>query len=86
MAKKDGFSAIIGLTFQKGCLYNNQVIAKLAKSLGNLEVKLERIPAFHGFWNEKRILTHFRRTLISHRLYGVGKSYAMRGFKLRIYS
>jgi len=27
---------------------------------------------FHGFWNEKRILTHFRRTLISRRIYGVG--------------
>ena len=73
-------------TFYFKNFLQKQVIAKLAKSLGNLEVKLERIPAFHGFWNEKRILTHFRRTLISHRLYGVGKSYAMRGFKLRMYS
>ena len=59
---------------------------KLAKFLSNLEVKQERMLAFHGFWNGKRSLTHFRRTLISHRLYGVGKPYAMRGFKLRIYS
>lgn len=63
-----------------------QVIAKLAKFLSDLEANQERMLAFHGLWNEKRILTHFRRTLISHRLYGVGKSYAMRGFKLRMYS
>lgn len=55
---------------------------KLAKFLSNFEEKQERMLAFHGFGDEKRILTHFRRTLTSHRHYGVGKSYAMRGFKL----
>jgi len=36
--------------------------------------------------DEMWITKHFRRTLISHRFYGVGKSYAMKGFKLRRYS
>lgn len=63
-----------------------QVIAKLAKLVRNLEPKQGRIRAEHEFWNEKWITGHFRRTLIRLRLYGVGKSYAMSGFKLRMYS
>lgn len=38
------------------------------------------------FWNEKWITGYFRRTLISYLLYESGKSYAMSGFKLRMYS
>lgn len=36
--------------------------------------------------NEIWITGLFRRTLISLRFYGVGKSFAMSGFKLRMYS
>ena len=52
----------------------------------NLEPKQGRIRAEHEFWNEKWITGYFRRILISYRLYESGKSYAMSGFKLRMYS
>ena len=52
----------------------------------NLELKQGRIRAEHEFWNEKWITGYFRHTLIGYRFYEVGKSYAMRGFKLRMYS
>lgn len=52
----------------------------------NLELKQGRIRAKHEFKDNKWISASFRRTLISLRLYEVGKSYAMRGFKLRMYS
>ena len=38
-----------------------------------------------GDRNKKWITGHFRRTLISPRLYGVGKSQAMKDFKLLMY-
>ena len=63
-----------------------QIIAKLAKLGRNLEPKQRRLRVEHEFWNEKWIIGHFRRTLISYRLYESGKSYAMSGFKLRMYS
>lgn len=66
--------------------YTKQIIAKLAKFVRNFEPKQGRIRAEHESWNEKRITRHCRRTLISYRLYEGGKSYAMSGFKLRMYS
>lgn len=51
-----------------------QVIAKLVELVRNLEPKRGRIRAEHEFWNEKWIIRHFRRTLISYRLYESGKS------------
>ena len=63
-----------------------QVIAKLAKLVRNLEPKKGWIRAEHESLNKKWITGHFRRTLINLRLYGVGRSYAMSGFKLRMYS
>ena len=51
-----------------------QVIAKLAVLVRNLEPKQGRIRAEHDFWNEKWIIGHFRRTLISYGLYESGKS------------
>lgn len=71
--------------FDEGLVFL-QVIAKLAMLVRNLEPRQGRIRAEHESWNEKGIIASFRRTLISPRLYGVGKSYAMRGFKLRMYS
>ena len=50
---------------------HNQVIAKLARLVRNLERKQGRIRAEHEFWNEKWITGHFRRTLISYGLYEV---------------
>ena len=52
----------------------SQVIAKLAKLIRNPEPKQGRIRAEHEFQNEKWITGHFRRTLISYRLYEGGKS------------
>lgn len=66
-------------------LYSDQVIAKLAMLVRNLELKQGRIRAQHESWNKKWITGHFRRTLISPRLYGVGKSQAMKDFKLLMY-
>ena len=40
----------------------------------NHEPKQGRIRAEHEFWNEKWIIGHFRRTLISYGLYESGKS------------
>ncbi len=52
----------------------------------NHEPKQRKTRAKHKFLYEKWITFGFGRTLISLRLYKVGKSYAMRGFKLRMYS
>ncbi len=52
----------------------------------NHEPKQRKTCAKHKFLYEKWITFGFGRTLISLRLYKVGKSYAMRGFKLRMYS
>ena len=54
--------------------FKEQVIAKLAVLVRNLEPKQGRIRAEHEFWNEKWIIGHFRRTLISYGLYESGKS------------
>lgn len=51
-----------------------QVIAKLAVLVRNLEPKQGRIREEHDLWNEKWIIGHFRRTLISYGLYESGKS------------
>ena len=64
----------------------DQVIAKLVKLVRNLETKQGRISAEHESWNEKWITGYFRRTLISYWIYESGKSYAMSGFKLRMFS
>ena len=64
---------------------SEQVIAKLAKLVRNIELKQGRIRAKHESWNKKWVTGHFRRTLISPRLYGVGKSQAMKDFKLLMY-
>lgn len=40
----------------------------------------------HEIYDQIWTTEHFRHTLISLRFCGVGKSYAMRGFKLRMYS
>ena len=64
---------------------NIQVIAKLEKLVRNLKVKQGRIRAENEFWNEKWITEDFKRT-ISYWLYESGNSYAMSGFKLRMYS
>ena len=52
----------------------NQVIAKLAVLVRNLEPKQGRIREEHDLWNEKWIIAHVRRTLISYGLYESGKS------------
>lgn len=51
-----------------------QVIAKLAVLVRNLEPKQGRIREEHDLWNEKWIIAHVRRTLISYGLYESGKS------------
>ena len=53
---------------------NKQVIAKLAVLVRNLEPKQGRIREEHDLWNEKWIIAHVRRTLISYGLYESGKS------------
>ena len=57
-----------------GKFYEIQVIAKLAVLVRNLEPKQGRIREEHDLWNEKWIIGHFRRTLISYGLYESGKS------------
>lgn len=52
----------------------DQVIAKLAVLVRNLEPKQGRIREEHDLWNEKWIIAHVRRTLISYGLYESGKS------------
>lgn len=54
--------------------YLFQVIAKLAVLVRNLEPKQGRIREEHDLWNEKWIIAHVRRTLISYGLYESGKS------------
>lgn len=51
-----------------------QVIAKLAVLVRNLEPKQGRIREEHDLWNEKWIIAHVKRTLISYGLYESGKS------------
>lgn len=63
--EKKGF-----ITFQN----KYQVIAKLAVLVRNLEPKQGRIREEHDLWNEKWIIAHVRRTLISYGLYESGKS------------
>lgn len=53
---------------------STQVIAKLAVLVRNLEPKQGRIREEHDLWNEKWIIAHVRRTLISYGLYESGKS------------
>ena len=66
------------LSFLMVSLYDmNQVIAKLAVLVRNLEPKQGRIREEHDLWNEKWIIAHVRRTLISYGLYESGKSYAL---------
>ena len=55
-------------------LVDKQVIAKLAVLVRNLEPKQGRIREEHDLWNEKWIIAHVRRTLISYGLYESGKS------------
>ena len=55
-------------------LVDSQVIAKLAVLVRNLEPKQGRIREEHDLWNEKWIIAHVRRTLISYGLYESGKS------------
>ena len=57
-----------------GKFYEIQVIAKLAVLVRNLEPKQGRIREEHDLWNEKWIIAHVRRTLISYGLYESGKS------------
>ena len=52
----------------------------------NIEPKQGRIRAEHEFQDARWIIGYFRRILISYRLYESGKSYAMSGFKFRMYS
>ena len=57
-----------------GSIKSTQVIAKLAVLVRNLEPKQGRIREEHDLWNEKWIIAHVRRTLISYGLYESGKS------------
>ena len=59
---------------ETGRYYCVQVIAKLAVLVRNLEPKQGRIREEHDLWNEKWIIAHVRRTLISYGLYESGKS------------
>ena len=64
-----------GMSIQKiDRMIEIQVIAKLAVLVRNLEPKQGRIREEHDLWNEKWIIAHVRRTLISYGLYESGKS------------
>lgn len=69
LEKLPDYKGIVAISFT-----NKQVIAKLAVLVRNLEPKQGRIREEHDLWNEKWIIAHVRRTLISYGLYESGKS------------
>lgn len=75
-SKVDGTLYGVPMQYNLQYLYYNkdQVIAKLAVLVRNLEPKQGRIREEHDLWNEKWIIAHVRRTLISYGLYESGKS------------